>query len=320
MFKAILKKKVSLVHAVGIRLMAAGLVVLTLPCCVQKPFQEPPPSLPATPASTPTPLSSPPAIPTSTPTPPPLPTGAGMDAVKAIAAKSQCASFSYPSGQGLAPKAFLNGMALVFARSVCNQNSSYMKETAKANTGDDEHDALSWYNANFEAAGLSNDKAGLDTLRHLYALMLGHGMMESSGQHCLGKDPNASNTSSETCEAGLWQTSWNSRTYSSELPKIFATYKEGGRKCFLETFSQGISCREADWENHGTDEDGLKFQELSKKCPAFAAEYAAVVLRNGRQHYGPINHKTAAFSVTCDAMFAQIQKLVETTPAVCADL
>ena len=57
---------------------------------------------------------------------------------------------------------------------------------AKADTHNDDKDALSWYRSNFTAKGMSNEIAGADTLRHLFVLMLGLGMRESRGHHCEG--------------------------------------------------------------------------------------------------------------------------------------
>jgi hypothetical protein len=53
--------------------------------------------------------------------------------------------------------------------------------------------------------GMDNSADGVDTLRHLFALQLGLGMRESSGQYCCGRDMSADNVSAETCEAGLFQ-------------------------------------------------------------------------------------------------------------------
>jgi hypothetical protein len=42
--------------------------------------------------------------------------------------------------------------------------------------------------------------------------MLGHGMRESSGRHCEGRDLSADNVQSDTAEAGLFQTSYNAHS------------------------------------------------------------------------------------------------------------
>ena len=52
---------------------------------------------------------------------------------------------------------------------------------------------------------MDNDAAGVDTVRHLFVLLIGLGMRESSGKYCEGRDKSASNRSAETAEAGLFQ-------------------------------------------------------------------------------------------------------------------
>ena len=49
-------------------------------------------------------------------------------------------------------------------------------------------DALAHYASEFAALGMRNDVSGLDTLRHLFVLMIGLGMRESSGRYCEGRD------------------------------------------------------------------------------------------------------------------------------------
>jgi len=88
---------------------------------------------------------------------------------------------------------------------------------AAPNSGNDNTDALSWYNSDFHAIGMSNAVAGLNTLRHLFVLLFGLGMRESSGNCFEGRDISASNTSSETAEAGLFQQSYNSFSASPDL-------------------------------------------------------------------------------------------------------
>lgn len=259
---------------------------------------------------------------TPAPTPTPTPGSTSVDAIKNIAATSACAKYSWKD-RGLAPKGYVKGVALTFAKAVCNPSRSDVVLASKARTTDDVHDALSWYNSNFSALGLSNGTAGVATLRHLYTLLLGLGMRESSGQHCVGRDASATNTSSESAEAGAWQTSYDSRSSSAELGKLFARYRASSAGCYLETFREGVSCSTADWKNWGTGADGLDFQRIEKACPAFAAEYAAVMLRvagGSKGHYGPLRTKAAEVRAECDAMLQKVQAAVEADPSVCAAL
>ena len=166
--------------------------------------------------------------------------------------------------------------------------------------------------------GMNNDTAGADTLRHLFVLLIGLGMRESSGKYCEGRDRSASNTTAETAEAGLFQTSFNARTASPLLPTIFAAYSENPSG-FVDVFKEGVNCSAADLENFGSG-DGEEFQRLSKACPAFAAEFAALGLRHLRTHWGPINRQGAEVRPECDAMLRQVQDAVDASPELCSAL
>lgn len=249
---------------------------------------------------------------------PPSPGGGSLDAIKTIAGSSACARYSW-NNRGQMPRGYVKGVALVFARAVCEKTRSDVALVSKPASTDDARDALSWYRSTFEGLGMSN-AGGVATLRHVYTLLLGLGMRESSGQHCVGRDASATNTSSDTAEAGAWQTSWDSRSSSVELPPLLAKYRASSDGCFLETFREGVSCSASNWKNWGTGVDGLDFQRISKACPAFAAEYAAVMLRvrGGKSgHYGPLRTKAAEVRPECDSMFEQVQRYVETNPSVC---
>src|SRR5204862_5292622 len=140
-------------------------------------------------------------------------------------------------------------------------------------------DALKHYEENFQQAGMDNTKDGADTLRHLFVLMLGLGMRESSGKHCEGRDRSAHNTTAETAEAGLFQTSFNARHASPLLPKLFANFMAKPTPSYKDVFKEGVHCTDANLQNFG-EGDGKDFQKLSKDCPFFAAEFATIGLRN----------------------------------------
>lgn len=242
--------------------------------------------------------------------------------LESIAATSQC--YQYPwKNRGQAPKGYIEGVALVWAKAVCNPNRSDVLVAGQAKTSDSARDALAWYAATFSGLGMSNASPGMDTLRHVYTLLIGLGMRESSGQHCIGRDTSASNYMSSSAEAGAWQTSWDSHTNSAELPKLFATYKASSAGCLLDPFQNGVTCSATDWKNWGSPGDGLDFQKLEKTCPAFAAEYAAVMLRvsgGSAGHYGPLRTRAAEVRPECDAMLEQIETAVNGDPSVCSSL
>jgi N-acetylmuramoyl-L-alanine amidase len=237
-----------------------------------------------------------------------------VNAICSVAASSSIANYSWKN-RGRAPMGYTKGIAVaygvVFKKYFARDSSA--KEMAKANTGDDAKDAISWYNSNFAALGMRNDVAGVDTLRHLFVLLMGLGMRESSGKHCEGRDQSASNTTSDTAEAGLYQQSWNSNTCSPEIPKLFNEYAIGltsnPPECALDTFKEGVSCSSSSWSNYGSGK-GKDFQQLCKSCPQFCVEAAAVGLRNLRQHWGPINRKEAELRTDADEMFVRVQEIL----------
>ena len=79
---------------------------------------------------------------------------------------------------------------------------------------------------------------------------------------------------------------------------------------FLSIFKEGVTARDRDLETFGSG-DGLEFQRLSKNCPAFAVEFAAVGLRNIRKHWGPINNRAAEVKRKADAMYRQVVQVAE---------
>ena len=105
----------------------------------------------------------------------------------------------------------------------------------------------------------------------------------------------ASNTTSDTCEAGAWQTSYDARGGSGYFQVLFDAYDAGGGvnpQGFVEVFREGVSCNSSSWQNYGSG-NGYRHQQMSKEQPAYAAEVCGITLRNLRKHYGPINEKAA---------------------------
>jgi hypothetical protein len=232
-----------------------------------------------------------------------------IQAIEALAAGSAIRAYSWKN-RGRSPLGYVQGMALAYARIYCKlaQNDPAALEMAKAQTADASRDALAHYAPEFQALGMSNSNAGADTLRHLFVLLIGLGMRESSGRHCEGRDMAAQNVQAETCETGLFQFSYNSRTASPLLPRLIQSY--AGRRDFLSPFRRGVACDSDSWANHGTG-PGAEFQQLAKQCPAFAVEYGAVLLRNRRRHFGPINTKKAELRREADALFQDVRAYVE---------
>jgi hypothetical protein len=226
-----------------------------------------------------------------------------------IAANSNIAEYRWKD-RGVAPRGYITGMAVAYARVYCKLKlgDDSAREMARRNTGDDSKDCLAWYNPEFLEIGMDNPADGADTLRHLFVLLTGLGMRESSGQYCEGRDMAASNTTAETAEAGLFQTSYNARFANPLLPDLLTKYANSTD--FIDIFKVGVRCSTANLENFGEGQ-GREFQRLTKACPAFAVEFAAVALRNIRMHWGPINRKDAELRNECDLMLKDIQNAVD---------
>jgi hypothetical protein len=228
-----------------------------------------------------------------------------------LAASSPIASYDFKN-RGKAPPGYIKGMAVSYAKvySGLKAGDTYALEMAKPVGADATKDALAHYAEIFKAADMDNSRAGPDTLRHLFVLMLGLGMRESSGRYCEGRDRSASNTTAETAEAGLFQTSYNARHASPLMPKLFAQFMAKPSPSYLDIFAEGVQAKDSELENYG-DGDGRDFQKLSKSCPFFALEFAALGLRNIRKHWGPINRREAEIRPDADALFREVQTLVD---------
>lgn len=87
-----------------------------------------------------------------------------INAIAALAASSPIARYRWRQ-RGIAPAGYIKGMAVTFAL-VCQKwraGDSPALAMAAPNSGDDDADALSWYDAEFQALGMSNAVPGLNT-------------------------------------------------------------------------------------------------------------------------------------------------------------
>ena len=232
----------------------------------------------------------------------------GIKQILRIVKESSIIQYNW-NNRGRAPAGYIKGMAVAYARAYCKLKADdpFALEMAKP-TGDEDRDALAWYGRQLVAAGLHEDGSNENQLRHLFVLLIGLGMRESSGRYCEGRDRSASNTGSDTAEAGLFQTSYNARVASPFLPELFALYR--GRTDLIEIFGEGVRARDSELKNYGSG-DGWEFQRLSKACPAFAVEFAAVGLRNTRKHWGPINRREAEIRRESDDLLVKVKKAVD---------
>jgi N-acetylmuramoyl-L-alanine amidase len=242
-------------------------------------------------------------------------------AIIAIAESSEIATYAWKD-RGVAPAGYINGFALAWAQVVrkWQANNPAVLEMAKADTNDDSTDALSLYRSNFQALGMSNSEGGIGTLRHLFALMLGHGMRESSGQHCCGTDDSAAGAAGrppDEIEAGLFQTSYNAHTCCPQFDMTTEDYEDGGDNCegYFDAFAEGVTCDADDWRCYGSGAP-YDFQLMCKNEPAYAMETCALVLRNRCNHYGPIKRKETELRADADELLLEIQSLIMVEPPV----
>ena len=240
--------------------------------------------------------------------------GGPIAEIKTIAAQSAIIGFEW-SERGVAPAGYIKGMALVYARVYWKfkNGNAVAVDMAKANTGDAARDALAWYDKIFVRMNMSNSVSGADTLRHLFVLLIGLGMRESSGRYCQGRDFAVEVNTADTADAGLFSTSYSIKSASpltADLLNEYSVCSSG----FEDVFREGLVCSVTDFRAVGNG-DGEAFQWLSKECPAFAAEVAAVGLRHVRSHWGSIVRREAEVRPECDAMLNQVQDFVDTLPA-----
>lgn len=221
--------------------------------------------------------------------------------------------------RGQSPPGYVNGMAFGFVTVVRKHLLHYSAviDMAEANTWEADYDALAWYADIFANRQMDNSLPGLETLRHLWTLLYGLGMRESSGKYCEGRDMSATNTSADTAEAGLFQMSWNARSCNPQMERLFDEYRQENSLGQGEQniFKEGVTCSASSWECYG-DGPGADYQRLAKMQPQFAAETAAIGLRNLRQHWGPINRKEAEVRPEINDMLLAIQEYIAPTAMV----
>ena len=239
-----------------------------------------------------------------------------INAIKTAVARSPLVDY-YWRDRGAAPIGYLNGMAFAFATMLRKLAAGDMVAliTAQADRDDAAEDVLSWYAKELADLDMDCSETGVDTLRHLFVIMIGLGMRESSGRHCCGRDTSASNTSAETAESGLFQMSWNAHGCSTDVEKLLDEYEQMGpcQQCARELFADDVSCSSTEWSNYGSGQ-GATYQKLAKEAPQFAVESAALCLRYLRQHWGPVNRREIELKQEVDDLLLDIQAIIGDVP------
>jgi hypothetical protein len=231
------------------------------------------------------------------------------DDIDALVEGSDVDDISWPD-RGQAPDGYIAGMAKTFALAVTlyKDGNAAVKIMAQAETGNDDKDALTWYHDEFAEHDMDNSRDGLATLRHLFVMMVGLGMRESSGNHWEGRDQSASNVESDTAEASLFQTSWNISNCSDTIEDLLFEYWVDPNG-FRPTFTRGLYPTASQLDCYGTG-DGARYQWLSRFSPAFHALVTGVGMRLLRAHWGPIGRKEVDIDSDVDELLVEVQRLV----------
>jgi hypothetical protein len=231
------------------------------------------------------------------------------DEIYTMAQTSELAEYSWKD-RGVPPPGYIAGMSLCFAHAVQRlhdgDDAAALMATA---AGDPSKDALAWYKNEFAAQGMSNKTEGVEALRHLFVMMIGLGPRESSGKYCEGRDLAAENMASDTCEAGLFQTSWNIRSFSPFIAPLLTEFWESPIG-FLEVFKEGISPTTDNLNSYGSG-DGVRYQWLSRFCPLFHVLVTGCGMRVAKDHWGPIKTRAVEIKREADALLKDVQALVE---------
>lgn len=204
--------------------------------------------------------------------------------------------------RGKAFMSYMRGMSLMYAKQVCGQGDDFIKK-------DKIREKFTIYSGSYpmndalELYGI--DGSQLNT----YTFLIGLGMRESNGKYCKGRDKSRDFKKGESAEAGIFQMSYVARVFNERMPKIYKDYKEGKKSCELDVFkSDEFSCTDYDAKTYGSGE-GRNFQELSKRCPAFAVEWAAILIRSQYKHFGPIIRREVEFRHQCRSMLEKVEKV-----------
>ena len=230
--------------------------------------------------------------------------------IAALAANSAAAKYKWKD-RGRAPRGYIKGMAVMFGRVYCKLRAGdpAALDMAKPDHGDPGRDALAHYRREFNHLAMHNQGAREDTLRHLFVLLTGLGMRESSGHYGEGRDMSAHYSTASSAEAGLFQGSYGLHVYSPLLVRLFNQYR--GSRDMLDIFKEGVAApSKANYQSWGKG-IGAEFQKLCKDCPAFAVEFTAVALRHHRREWGPINRKHVELRREVDALFRSVQRLID---------
>lgn len=234
-----------------------------------------------------------------------------------------------PARHGKAPIGYLEGMALTYARAYCNYGKDprdpFVGKMGRAVAPgvDPRRDAVAKYRARFDGFGADVSADGVHVLRAVFTILFSLGMRESDGRHCTGWD-RAKKTgwgnpskkvdpTPENSEAGLFQVSFDVGIgVPGDFRDLYTRYRQAPLSGFRDVFAKGVACSAADWENFGDPTvEASHFQELSKQCPAFAVELAALGLRGHASHWGPINRNEVEIAPEAWELLLSVERAID---------
>lgn len=230
------------------------------------------------------------------------------DRIIGLAKASPIRSYRWKN-RGRAPSGYINGMAVAFAETMRALKTGEVAAAAMATpaANDPDHDVLDWYSGVLANEGLALGAPG-ERLMAVFAILMGLGMRESSGKHCEGRDMSAANVSADTAEAGLFQVSYNSRNAHPQLKPLLAHL--GSRDDLLTIFDDDVHCSASSWKDWG-EGPGHDFQASMKQNPLLAVQYAALLLRRARKHWGPVNRREAEVKVDAISLLRDVVSAVD---------
>jgi hypothetical protein len=289
------------------------------------------------------------AAPATAPTPTPTPAGGGSGAagggsetppsranvpviarIFELVEASGLVNFSWKE-RGPAPKGYLKGMALTYARVYCHytiqpgesedfRDRFAVKMTKGVAPGASTvTDAVAKYKNKFMEFGADVKIDGVHVLRALFTILFSLGMRESGGKYCAGWDtsktagPNPKAPTATNSEAGLFQISYDIGVNAGDFRDLYERYKQRPDSGFLDVFSEGVTCNVPGRDGGAIFGAGVgrEFQQFSKDCPAFTVELAALGLRTIANHWGPINVNTVEIRRECWSLMLEIEKAID---------
>src|SRR4029078_13414609 len=104
--------------------------------------------------------------------------------IATLADTADIASYQWKD-RGVAPRGYVRGMAAAFGRVYfkLKDNRDAAAEMAMVDSGDAAMYAIAWYADECNALGMDSSTAAPDVLRHLFVLLTGLAMRESSGRY-----------------------------------------------------------------------------------------------------------------------------------------